>query len=103
MIEFLRPFTENYKHRVVGISPQNILNQISHQVVCSKCEAEFRKSRTNSGILQEYTKLDIGFTDIGMQVWCRRYDANVVHVNFEGNQLKSDFRCLEPIEQKAAS
>jgi hypothetical protein len=46
--------------------------------------------------LQDYTKLDVGFTNTGIQVWCRRHDANVVHVDFEGRELRADFRCLEP-------
>jgi len=28
--------------------------------------------------------LEAGLTPIGIQVWCRTHDANIVHVDFEG-------------------
>jgi len=28
--------------------------------------------------------IEAGFTPLGIQVWCRRHDANMVHVDFEG-------------------
>ena len=31
---------------------------------------------------------------LGLQVWCRRHDGNVAHIDFEGNTLQTDFRCL---------
>ena len=70
-------------------------NQITQHVVCSKCEEEFVKGFTDSGTLQHYAKLYVGFTDTGIQVWCPRHDTNVVHVDFEGRELRADFRCLE--------
>ena len=73
-----------------------LLKQINQHVICAKCEEEFQAVSTDSSSLQDYTKLDVGFTDIGIQVWCRRHDANVVHVNFNGQKLEADFRCLEP-------
>ena len=71
-------------------------NRITQHVVCAKCEAEYLGGSTDSRSLQDYAKLDIGFTNIGIQVWCRRHNTNVVHVDFEGQKLKADFRCLEP-------
>jgi hypothetical protein len=73
----------------------NLLNSISHHIVCIKCEAEFLAGQTDSASLQSYFQLDVGFTDIGLQVWCRRHDGNVAHIDFEGNTLQTDFRCLE--------
>ena len=73
-----------------------LLNQINQHVICGKCKEEFQVGSTNSSSLQAYTKLDVGFTKIGIQVWCRRHDANVVQVNFDGQKLEADFRCLEP-------
>ena len=70
-------------------------NHITQHVVCAKCEEEYLGGLTDSSSLKNYTKLDIGFTNIGIQVWCRRHNANVVHVDFEGQKLKADFRCLE--------
>ena len=71
-------------------------NKITNQIVCSKCEIEFMKAETGRRSLQEYSILDVGFTNIGVQVWCRRHEVNVVHIDFDGNRLDADFRCLEP-------
>ncbi len=79
---------------------KNLFKQISHQIVCSKCEEEFLAGTTDSRTLQDYTKLDVGFTESGLQVWCQRHDTNVVHIDFEGRKLKADFRCLERSGQR---
>lgn len=75
--------------------PDRLLNSIKQQVVCSKCESEYMAGYTDASSLQNYSKLDIGFSDIGIQVWCHRHDVNVVHIDFDGNKLQADFRCLE--------
>lgn len=33
---------------------------------------------------QQYSQLDVGWTPYGLQVWCRRHNVNVLHVDFEG-------------------
>ena len=70
-------------------------NGIEQNIICSKCETEFLLGSTDSRSLQDYSRLDIGFTSIGVQVWCRRHDANVVHVDFAGQKPTADFRCIE--------
>ena len=74
---------------------QNLNNNIKNQIVCAKCEAEYIAEKPINTSLQEYSLLDVGFTDVGLQVWCRRHNVNVVHVDFGGNKLKADFRALE--------
>ena len=71
-------------------------NQITQHVICAKCEEEFLNGLTDSSSLQDYTKLDVGFTDTGIKVRCRRDDDNVAHVDFERRKLRAHFRCLEP-------
>lgn len=70
-------------------------NGIEQNIICSKCETEFLLGSTDSRSLQNYSRLDIGFTSIGVQVWCRRHDANVVHIDFAGQKPTADFRCIE--------
>ena len=70
-------------------------NGIEQNIMCSKCETEFLLGSTDSRSLQDYSRLDIGFTSIGVQVWCRRHDANVVHIDFAGQKPTADFRCIE--------
>lgn len=31
-----------------------------------------------------YSRLDVGFTPVGLQVFCRRHNINVVHIDFQG-------------------
>ena len=70
-------------------------NGIEQNIICSKCETEFLLGSTDSRSLQDYSRLDIGFTSIGVQVWCRRHDANVIHIDFAGQKPTADFRCIE--------
>lgn len=72
-----------------------LLNSISHHIVCLKWEAESLAGQTDSASLQSFPQLDVGFTDIGLQVWCRRHDGNVARIDFDGNTLQTNFRCLD--------
>ena len=76
---------------------EHLLNCIKEPTVCNKCFKEFKKDPSISPSLRDYSLLDVGFTDSGLQVWCRRHDRKVCHVNFYGNKLISDFRCIEPV------
>ena len=42
-----------------------------------------------------YSKIDVGFTERGLQIWCQRHQLNICHINFDGKKLETDFRCLE--------
>ena len=68
--------------------------QIQQQIVCSACSDEFMSGQTDSRSLQDYSRLDVGFSGRGVQVWCHRHNLNVVHIDFEGQQPSADFRCL---------
>jgi hypothetical protein len=67
---------------------------ITQYVVCSKCADELAHLDPPQS-LQDYAKMDIGFTDYGVQVWCRRHKANIVHIDFQGQKPAADFRRLE--------
>jgi len=36
--------------------------------------------------MRDFAQLEVGFTEIGWQVWCIRHDCNVVHIDFQGHQ-----------------
>ena len=72
----------------------SLTNSINDYIICSECQSEFNSGMTDSGSIQDYTKLDVGFTDVGVQVWCRRCEINVCHIDFEDNDLEADFRCI---------
>ena len=67
---------------------------IIQYVVCSKCADELAALSPPQS-LQDYADIDVGFTDYGIQVWCRRHEANIVHIDFQGAKLPADFRHLE--------
>ena len=33
---------------------------------------------------REWAALEVGWTTLGFQVWCKRHERNVIHVDFEG-------------------
>ena len=57
-----------------------IPNEIVKFMHCGKCLDE----RPSSLSPREYAQLEIGFTKPGVQVWCKRHEINVMHVDFEG-------------------
>jgi len=62
---------------------------------CSKCMDEFMKERPEHESMKIYSKLSVGLTAEGFQVWCDRHDANVFKIAFEGlnEQLKRGKNC----------
>ena len=55
-------------------------NQISSYVHCGLCLEE----RPADIAPKDWAQLDVGYTRWGIQVWCKRHDCNVVHIDFEG-------------------
>jgi hypothetical protein len=69
---------------------------IAEPVVCAKCADEVAAGDAGAVSIAEYQRLDVGFSPHGFQVWCRRHDVNVVHLDFDGGRPAADFRCFEP-------
>ena len=67
---------------------------ITQYVVCSKCADELAHLNPPQS-LQDYAAMDVGFTEYGVQVWCRRHKANIVHIDFQRAKIPADFRRLE--------
>ena len=74
---------------------KHLLNQIKETIVCIKCSDEFMTGSTDAKSLQDYSKIDAGFTERGLQLWCKRDQVNICHIDFEGKKLVIDFRCIE--------
>lgn len=54
---------------------------------CAECLKELIALNERTGVPQSpraYNRFEVGFTRIGLQVWCIRHDRNVAHINFEG-------------------
>lgn len=39
---------------------------------------------------QEYGDYEIGWTIKGIQIWCKRHDCNIMHMDFEGQKHPAD-------------
>lgn len=73
----------------------HLLRTIREPLVCAKCADEVARGAAGSVSMRDHGRLEAGFTERGLQVWCLRHDCNVVHVDFAGARLEADFRCLE--------
>lgn len=50
-------------------------------------QCAFCKDELPDGVSpQEFHAFDVGWTQIGIQVWCHRHNCNIVHIDFEGHQ-----------------
>lgn len=49
---------------------------------CKKCLAQ----RPLSTSPAEWAQTEVGWTMRGLQLWCRRHDINLLHVDFEGHK-----------------
>lgn len=56
---------------------------IGSYIHCNRCLKE-------TGDKPYAQDMDIGWTEWGLQVWCRRHDINMMHINFEGQCHPSD-------------
>ena len=57
-------------------------NEITQFLHCSKCIDELPGDESP----RSYARYEIGFTEIGLQMWCQRHECNIVHIDFEGHQ-----------------
>ena len=49
---------------------------------CARCLDELPEGQSP----REWGQLEVGWTSIGLQVWCKRHECNVVHMDFEGHK-----------------
>lgn len=57
--------------------------EVKHVIECKRCT----ESCPIGTLLQDYLRVSVGFTPYGLQVWCVRHQANVVHIDFRGQRL----------------
>ncbi len=50
---------------------------------CKKCMSEKPEDLSPS----EYASTETGWTDKGVQIWCKRHDENIVHLDFMGQKV----------------
>ena len=54
-------------------------NEIGLFIHCGLCMDELPTNESP----QSWCALEVGWTPIGLQVWCKRHDVNVIHIDFE--------------------
>lgn len=62
------------------------MNHIKMFYHCGKCLDRLPPGKSP----QQWAKLEVGATDRGVQVWCKRHQINVIHIDFEGVQHAAD-------------
>lgn len=67
---------------------------------CSKC----LKEKPDDQSPREWAQLECGFTVLGFQVWCKRHECNVVHMDFQGHKFPADMsiEMQEPTDVKSS-
>lgn len=60
------------------LNPRN--NCIFSFLHCELCIIEKPYGITPS----DWASTEVGFTEVGIQIWCKRHDCNIIHINFEG-------------------
>jgi len=48
---------------------------------------------------QTWSRLSVGWTVEGFQVWCNRHESNVIHVDFEGIKHPADLTRIQIKEE----
>lgn len=59
------------------ISNSASIHRFAH---CHRCLDELPPDHSPA----EWARLNVGFTEIGLQVWCVRHELNVLHIDFQG-------------------
>lgn len=64
-------------------TPPGEPNQIKAFFHCAKCMPD----RPPDLSPREWVQLEAGFTKVGVQVWCKRCELNVIHIDFQGGEV----------------
>jgi hypothetical protein len=71
-------------------------NCIDAYMHCGRC----LKEKPADVSPRDWARLECGWTTAGFQVWCKRHECNIIHVDFEGVKHKADTRRNESKEDK---
>ena len=90
------------KKQVLSIEPRRLDDRLDRVIPntlsigaylhCGLCLDEWTADReiSTSQSPREYASLEVGWTRLGLQVWCKRHEVNVLHIDFEGIKHKAD-------------
>lgn len=57
--------------------------EILANIYCEKCENDVPYGES----IEDYSKLEVGYTELGLQIWCQRCNANVIHIAFNDSEI----------------
>lgn len=58
-------------------------NEIDTFFHCGNCLDDRDASEQSP---RDWSSLEVGTTPVGIQVWCKRCECNIVHIDFEGHE-----------------
>lgn len=69
-----------------NVSQKDLPNtwQIKHVLECKRCI----ESCPAGMLLEDYVRVTVGLTPYGLQVWCKRHQVNVAHLDFRGARIR---------------
>ena len=70
-------------------------NQIEIFIHCRKCMDE----KPTDISPKDYQQIQVGFTELGIQVWCNRHNCNIIHIDFEGQDHPANENSIDPTIQ----
>jgi len=68
---------------MTGIPNVNSIVSFLHCELCMKELPEDTSPR-------EYGYYEVGWTELGIQIWCKRHECNVMHMTFEGHKFPAN-------------
>lgn len=71
-------------------------NEITTFMHCHRCMNELMNDDEIELSPRDYAQLEVGFSKLGLQVWCKRHECNVVHIDFEGEQHPANVDRIGP-------
>ena len=63
-------------------------NEITTYLHCGLCISELPLGESP----QSYANYEVGYTEIGLQIWCKRHNCNVIHLDFAGQKFYANVR-----------
>lgn len=70
------------------VTEMAVPNECITYLHCGKCVDEWKTHPEGAGVNspKDFARLNVGWTQTGLQVWCVRHEVNVCHIDFEGKR-----------------
>ena len=75
-------------------------NEIESYFHCRRCVEEWQGLAGVGVSPRAYQKIQAGWTEKGLQVWCVRHEINILHIDFDGQQFRANTCCAPEPEEK---